>query len=82
MILTGKLCRIVFWDCCLRRQLADMSFFRFAIATMERFFLGGSSGSLPENVSLARSACKLRYIVGCAPVCYGIPVTFNNPASS
>jgi separase len=30
--------------------------------------------SLAASVSISRSACKLRYLVGCAPVCYGIPV--------
>lgn len=30
--------------------------------------------NLVECVSAARAACKLRYIVGCAPVCYGVPV--------
>jgi hypothetical protein len=30
--------------------------------------------SLAHHVALARSACKLRYLVGSAPVCYGVPV--------
>ena len=30
--------------------------------------------SLAACVSLSRSACKLPHLVGCAPVCYGVPV--------
>jgi hypothetical protein len=33
-----------------------------------------SKSSLAHHVALARSACKLRYLVGSAPVCYGVPV--------
>jgi len=32
------------------------------------------NSSLAEYVSQARGACKLRYLVGSAPVCYGVPI--------
>ncbi len=35
---------------------------------------GKPSMSLAECVAKARSACKLRYIIGCAPIIYGVPV--------
>lgn len=38
-----------------------------------------STISLASCVSQSRSACKLRYMVGCAPVCYGIPVHVVRP---
>jgi len=31
---------------------------------------------LLDQVAKARSACKLPYLVGAAPVCYGIPIQF------
>jgi hypothetical protein len=52
--------------------------FRFSVAWVEQFFGEAEEGSsLQEHVSRARNACKMRYIVGCAPVCYGIPVHLN-----
>jgi hypothetical protein len=45
---------------------------RFSIALLDKFLDDGTN--LAENVTLSRSACKLKYLVGCAPVCYGIPV--------
>jgi separase len=42
----------------------------------------GTGTSLATSVALSRSACKLRYLVGCAPVCYGIPVCLLRDASS
>ncbi len=37
-------------------------------------FLGGKSDSLCHAAAEARGACKLSYIVGGAPVCYGLPI--------
>ena len=34
-----------------------------------------TGSSLAQCVADARDACKMRYIVGCAPVCFGIPVS-------
>lgn len=65
------------WD------VTDHDIDRFSISLLDNF-LGGAdddyadeaqvSRSLAKSVSVSRSACKLRYLVGCAPVCYGIPV--------
>ncbi|CAJ1949867.1 unnamed protein product [Cylindrotheca closterium] len=59
------------WD------VTDHDIDRFSISLFEKFF--GESGnhsfeSLGYCVANSRSSCKLRYIVGCAPVCYGVPV--------
>ncbi len=54
--------------------LASFTFFRFSIALMEDFFKGSTNNSLAKSVSISRSVCKLKHLVGCAPVCYGIPV--------
>ena len=37
-------------------------------------FLAEPGASLPECVAQARAVCKMRHIVGCAPVCYGVPM--------
>ena len=34
----------------------------------------GEMKTLPLCVAEARSVCKMRHIVGCAPVVYGVPV--------
>ena len=34
-----------------------------------------SSKSLPAHVNSSRTACKLHWLVGAAPVVYGLPVT-------
>jgi hypothetical protein len=53
---------------------------RFSVALLNKF-LGGekdeSSNNLASCVAAARGACKLGYIVGCAPVCYGVPVEIS-----
>jgi len=63
------------WD------VTDHDIDRFSIDMLERFFDERSSRSLAECVAASRSACKMRYIVGCAPVCYGIPVFKSSSAS-
>lgn len=59
------------WD------VTDKDIDRFSVALFKSF-LGHSDGrenqTLANSVATAREACKLRYIVGCAPVCYGVPV--------
>lgn len=54
------------WD------VTDRDIDRYAQTVLERFFEGNLS--LAQCVAEARSACKLRYMVGSAPVCYGMPV--------
>ena len=51
--------------------------FRYSMALLDGFLGESEEGcqpSLAECVSRARDACKMPYIVGCAPVCYGVPV--------
>lgn len=55
------------WD------VTDKDIDRFSMDMLGRFFKDDSS-SLAECVALARSSCKMSYLVGCAPVCYGLPV--------
>ncbi|GKZ00781.1 hypothetical protein MPSEU_001029900 [Mayamaea pseudoterrestris] len=55
------------WD------VTDKDIDRFSMDMLGRF-LNHDGASLPECVAQARSACKLQYLVGCAPVCYGLPV--------
>ena len=69
------------WD------VTDYDIDRFSLSLLEKIFEGGqekdSAVSIAQGVAEARSACKLRSIVGCAPVCYGLPIcakrttTFN-----
>ena len=59
------------WD------VTDLDIDRFSMKCLKDFW-SGTGGSLAECVSKARSECKLPYIVGCAPVCYGIPVYLRN----
>jgi hypothetical protein len=56
------------WD------VTDHDIDRFAMSFLKGFFELGGNRSIPQCVADARSACKLRHIVGCAPVCYGVPV--------
>jgi separase len=70
------------WD------VTDVDIDRYAMQMLDQFFNNGntqaddddddddtpSTASLAECVAKARSACRMRYLVGCAPVCYGIPV--------
>ena len=48
---------------------------RFSIELLENFFnTNAETNSLAQSLSVSRSVCKLRHLVGCAPVCYGVPV--------
>ena len=57
------------WD------VTDHDIDRFSEQVLTEFF--DSEKSLVSCVAQARSACKLRYMVGCAPVYYGLPVCCN-----
>lgn len=56
------------WD------VTDGDIDRYSTTLLEQFLLSDSDRSLASCVATSRSACKLRFIVGCAPVCYGVPV--------
>jgi len=56
------------WD------VTDHDIDRYSMTLLEKFLRGQDGKSLASCVATSRSACKLRFIVGCAPVCYGMPV--------
>jgi separase len=56
------------WD------VTDHDIDRYSTTLLEKFLQGDGGKSLASCVATSRSACKLRFIVGCAPVCYGVPV--------
>ena len=41
---------------------------------------GGGSGDVAEAVALSRGACRLPYLIGAAPVCYGLPARVDGAA--
>lgn len=59
------------WD------VTDRDIDRYSVALLEAF-IGGGGGkralTLAHAVADARSECKMSFIIGHAPVCYGIPV--------
>jgi separase len=56
------------WD------VTDRDIDRFSVALLEGVFSSDDNRSIAQSVAEARSACKMRYIVGSAPVCYGLPI--------
>lgn len=63
------------WD------VTDRDIDRFSVALLD-FFAGGMSScqvrrglTLAHAVAQARSECKMPFVIGHAPVCYGIPIT-------
>ena len=65
------------WD------VTDRDIDRFAQAVLTEWLSNGSNEpgndlhDVAISVTRARSACKLPYLIGAAPVCYGIPTTIN-----
>ena len=55
------------WD------VTDRDIDRYCLTLIEDF-VKGQGESLAKCVAEARGACKLRHIVGSAPVCYGVPL--------
>ncbi len=55
------------WD------VTDGDIDRYTEALLTSMF-DNSGRSIAQCVSDARDACKMKYLVGCAPVCYGLPV--------
>ncbi|XP_035700353.1 separin-like [Branchiostoma floridae] len=56
------------WD------VTDRDIDRFLQALLKSWLTSGSESSLLEFVSQSREACKLRHLIGAAPVVYGFPV--------
>ncbi|CAM9476747.1 unnamed protein product, partial [Hapterophycus canaliculatus] len=63
------------WD------VTDKDIDRFSVALFEEFLGGEGEGggkrapTLAHAVAESRSECKMPFVIGYAPVCYGIPVT-------
>ena len=56
------------WD------VTDRDIDRYCITLLEKFLGSNDGQSLAKCVAEARGSCKMRHIVGLAPVCYGVPV--------
>mmetsp|Transcript_1696 Transcript_1696/g.2503 ORF Transcript_1696/g.2503 Transcript_1696/m.2503 type:complete len:1592 (-) Transcript_1696:820-5595(-) len=56
------------WD------VTDGDIDRYSLALINSF-IDKTPTSIARSVAEARSSCKMKYIVGLAPVCYGLPVT-------
>ena len=61
------------WD------VTDVDIDKFALSLMEKTGLStlpSSSQDLVSAANLSREACSLEFIVGAAPVVYGLPISF------
>jgi Peptidase family C50 len=68
-LLAGSPCVVGnLWD------VTDRDIDRYSMALVESIFEAPGEKSVAKCVAESRAACKMRYIVGCAPVCYGVPV--------
>jgi Peptidase family C50 len=56
------------WD------VTDRDIDRYCLALLRLFAEKDEPASLAHAVAQARSECKLKHVIGYAPVCYGIPV--------
>jgi len=61
------------WD------VTDRDIDKYCITLLESFLSGHGERSMAKCVADARSACKMKHLVGLAPVCYGIPVHLAHP---
>jgi separase len=59
------------WD------VTDYDIDRFSISFLKGLFRG-SRMTLGQSVTSSRDACKLKFLVGTAPIIYGIPVTIRD----
>ncbi|XP_067945670.1 separin-like [Watersipora subatra] len=59
------------WD------VTDKDIDRFTKSILNSWLLAGGNGSLLDCIAAARRACKLQYLVGCASVVYGLPVSLR-----
>jgi Peptidase family C50 len=64
------------WD------VTDRDIDRYCLALLRLFAEAVEPASLAHAVAQARSECKLKHVIGYAPVCYGIPVMSATAASS
>lgn len=59
------------WD------VTDREIDRYTLAFLEGWMKAGSGASLLKYLSESRQAPKLKYIIGAAPVAYGVPVSLQ-----
>ena len=57
------------WD------VTDLDIDRFCVQMLRTWLTADAAadGDLWASVADSRDACKLRYLIGAAPVCYGVP---------
>ena len=55
------------WD------VTDRDIDKFCTTLLESFLNGDGTRSMAKCVADARSSCKMKHLVGLAPICYGIP---------
>ena len=73
-LMAGSPCVVAnLWD------VTDHDIDRFSVSLMNMIFEGNTgidSGAvtIAQAVAQARKACKMSFIVGCAPVCFGLPL--------
>jgi len=68
-VMLGRACVVGnLWD------VTDREIDRYLEATLRNWFSDGSC-DLVQATQAGRSACKLQFLIGAAPVVYGIPVT-------
>lgn len=58
-------------------NVTDKEIDRYLLSLLDKAVKKGPH-ELEESVQLARSACKLKYLTGAAPVIYGFPTVFRN----
>lgn len=74
-LLTGAPCVVGnLWD------VTDGDIDRYTESLLSGMF-DQSGRSIAQCVADARGACKMKYLVGCAPVCYGLPVFVQKDSS-
>ena len=69
-LLAGSPCVVGnLWD------VTDRDIDRYSMHLLQSVYDNPSGNkSIAQSVADARQVCKMRYIVGCAPVCYGFPI--------
>lgn len=71
-LLAGSLCVVGnLWD------VTDRDIDRYSMHLLKSIYdtpIDDGTKSMAHCVADARQVCKMRYIVGCAPVCYGFPI--------
>jgi separase len=62
------------WD------VTDRDIDKFSISFLEKMYKG--EDNIPASVAKSRHVCRMKNLVGCAPVVYGIPVVIGKRSQS